>query len=74
MNDNGKFLLGLAAGIGVGTILGLLIAPDKGTETYKKIEGAIKNAANDLMEYSTEAMKSIKSQADMVSSNSNNNK
>lgn len=59
MNDNGKFLVGLAAGIGVGTILGLLIAPEKGSDTYRKIEGAIKNAANDLIEYGNEAMKAV---------------
>lgn len=62
MNDNGKFLLGLAAGIGVGTVLGLLIAPDKGTETYKKVEGAIRNAANDLLEYGNETVKSAKNE------------
>lgn len=66
MNDNGKFLLGLAAGIGVGTVLGLLIAPDKGSETYKKVEGAIKNAANDLLEYGSETVKSAKNEVHSV--------
>ena len=71
MNDNGKFLLGLAAGIGVGTVLGLLIAPDKGSETYKKVEGAIKNAANDLIEYGTDTVKSVKSEAQHALKNHN---
>ena len=62
MNDNGKFLLGLAAGIGVGTVLGLLIAPDKGSVTYKKVEGAIRDAANDLLEYGSETVKSAKNE------------
>ncbi|MBL6446039.1 YtxH domain-containing protein [Fulvivirga sp. 29W222] len=66
MNDNGKFLLGLAAGIGVGTVLGLLIAPDKGTVTYKKVEGAIKDAANDLFEYGAETVKSAKNELHAV--------
>ena len=72
MNDNGKFLVGLAAGIGIGTILGLLIAPEKGSETYKKIEGAIKNAANDLMEYGTEAMKAVR-EGNSLQENNNSN-
>lgn len=69
MNDNGKFLVGLAAGIGVGTILGLLIAPEKGTETYRKLEGAIKNAANDLVEYGSEAMKAAQKENNNLANN-----
>lgn len=69
MNDNGKFLIGLATGLGVGTILGLLIAPEKGSVTYKKIEGAVKDAANDLMEFSNEALRSAKTEAQTVKNN-----
>ncbi|ELR69535.1 hypothetical protein C900_04923 [Fulvivirga imtechensis AK7] len=69
MNDNAKFLAGLATGLGVGTILGLLIAPDKGSVTYKKIEGAVKDAANDLMEFSNEALKSAKNESQAVKNN-----
>lgn len=69
MNDNAKFLAGLLTGLGVGTILGLLIAPDKGSETYKKIEGAVKDAANDLMEFSNEALRSAKNESQAVKNN-----
>jgi len=34
---SGKVLLGLLAGIAVGATLGILFAPDKGTNTRKKI-------------------------------------
>ncbi len=45
MNNNGKMLTALGLGIAAGTILGILIAPDKGTETRKKIaEGGKKIA------------------------------
>ena len=54
MNDNGKLFVGLLAGLGLGTILGILIAPEKGSETYKKIEKAVKDAANELMEMTDE--------------------
>lgn len=37
-------VLGVLGGIGIGVALGVLFAPDKGTETRKKI----KNQSNDL--------------------------
>jgi gas vesicle protein len=37
MNTNGKILAAVAAGIAAGAVLGILFAPDKGTETRKKI-------------------------------------
>lgn len=37
MNNTGKFLTALAAGVAAGTLLGILIAPDKGSETRRKI-------------------------------------
>jgi gas vesicle protein len=35
--SNGKALLGLVAGVAVGVTLGILFAPDKGSNTVKKI-------------------------------------
>ena len=35
--STGKIVLGVLAGIAAGTLLGVLIAPDKGTETRRKI-------------------------------------
>jgi len=35
--STGKILLGVLAGVAVGTTLGILFAPDKGTKTRKKI-------------------------------------
>lgn len=38
MNTSGKILAAVAAGIAAGAVLGILFAPDKGSETRKKIK------------------------------------
>ncbi len=35
--SSGKVLLGVLAGVAAGALIGILFAPDKGTETRKKI-------------------------------------
>jgi len=35
--SSGKLFLGVLAGLAAGAVLGILFAPDKGTETRKKI-------------------------------------
>ncbi|MCA6079251.1 YtxH domain-containing protein [Fulvivirga sedimenti] len=66
MNNTTKFLAGLLAGVGVGTVLGLLIAPDKGTNTYRRIEGAVKDVAHDLTDKSNDLLKSAREKAETV--------
>jgi gas vesicle protein len=44
--SNGKIVLGVLAGIAAGTLLGVLIAPDKGAETRRKI----RQKGDDLVE------------------------
>jgi gas vesicle protein len=44
--SKGKIVLGVLAGIAAGTILGVLIAPDKGSETRRKI----RQKGDDLVE------------------------
>lgn len=37
MNNTGKIITAVAAGAAAGAVLGILFAPDKGSETRKKI-------------------------------------
>ena len=48
--STGKVLLGVLAGVAAGALLGILFAPDKGSETRKKIAKKSKDYAEDLAE------------------------
>ncbi|MBK7957914.1 MAG: YtxH domain-containing protein [Bacteroidetes bacterium] len=43
-----KIILGVMAGVAAGVILGVLFAPDKGSETRKKIARKSSDAVDDL--------------------------
>jgi gas vesicle protein len=53
--STGKIVLGVLAGIAAGTILGVLIAPDKGSETRRKI----RQKGDDLVEGVKDGMNSM---------------
>ena len=48
MNTSGKILAAVAAGIVVGAVLGILFAPDKGSETRRKINKKGKKFTDDV--------------------------
>jgi gas vesicle protein len=55
--NNSKVLLGILAGVAIGGALGILLAPDKGTETRRKIiekgndlTGSIKDKFGDIVD------------------------
>lgn len=50
MNTSGKILAAVAAGIAAGAVLGILFAPDKGSETRRKINERGKKMADDVKE------------------------
>jgi len=47
--SNTKTLLGFVAGAAVGALAGILLAPDKGSNTRKKIAGKASDAKDSLM-------------------------
>jgi gas vesicle protein len=57
--STGKIVLGVLAGIAAGAALGVLIAPDKGANTRKKIKQSGADLANDLKENVTTAVDNI---------------
>ena len=50
MNNTGKILVAAAAGAAVGAVLGILFAPDKGSETRRKIAEQKNKIADGLKE------------------------
>jgi gas vesicle protein len=50
MNKNGKILAAVAAGVAAGAVLGILFAPDKGSETRRKINEQGKKMADGVKE------------------------
>lgn len=54
MNDNGKIVTALLAGLAAGAVLGLLFAPDKGSETRDKISDSLSDLGDELKERADE--------------------
>ena len=57
-NDTGKVIGAALLGAAVGAALGLLLAPDKGSETRKKLVKSLKDLTGDLKTAFEEAAQS----------------
>lgn len=70
MNNN-KLLTSLIIGAAVGAVLGLLLAPDKGSETRKKIAKKSSGLGDDLMNKYGEVKETLKGKYDSIRSDAN---
>src|SRR5699024_8069887 len=50
MNSNGKVVAAMLAGLAAGTVLGILFAPEKGSETRDKLGDSISDLGDILKE------------------------
>jgi gas vesicle protein len=50
MNDNTKVVVALLAGLAAGAALGILFAPEKGSETRDKLNESLKNLGDSIKE------------------------
>ena len=71
--NTSRILLGFVAGAAVGAALGILFAPDKGTETRRKISeksndvaGSLKDKFSDLVDGVKDKFSGLKSDAEDV--------
>ena len=66
MSTTSKLILGLAGAVAAGVVIGLLIAPEKGSETRKKIKDTAGDWANklgDVFAAGKEELENLKSKA-----------
>jgi gas vesicle protein len=74
--NTGKVLVGVLAGVAAGAILGILFAPDKGTETRRKISkkgtdtlDEMKDKFDEMLSSLTEKFESVKDEANNFAAN-----
>ena len=70
--STGKVVLGALAGLATGAILGILFAPEKGTDTRKKIANKGKDSLDDLKQKYTDVIDTISSKFDSVKKDASN--
>jgi gas vesicle protein len=66
MNDNSKVLIGLLAGLAAGAALGLLFAPDRGTETRDKLSQSLKDLGETIKDRAADEINNLSAFKDKV--------
>ena len=66
MNDNTKVLVALLAGVAAGAALGILFAPDKGSETRDRLNDALKDLGDAIKDRAAEEIENLSAFKDKV--------
>jgi len=66
MKDSGKIVTALLAGLAAGAVLGILFAPEKGSETRDKINDSLADLADAIKERAEEQIDQLSGLKDKV--------
>lgn len=66
MNDNSKTLIALLAGLAAGAAIGLLFAPEKGSETRDKLSQSLKDLGDSIKDKAADEINNLTSLKDKV--------
>jgi gas vesicle protein len=66
MNDNSKVLVGLLVGLAAGTALGLLFAPEKGSETRDRLSQSLKDLGDSIKDKAIDEINNLGNLKDKV--------
>lgn len=66
MNDNSKVVVALLAGLAAGAALGLLFAPEKGSETRDKLSQSLKDLGDAIKDKAADEINNLSSLKDKV--------
>ncbi len=69
MKDNSKVVIALLAGLAAGAALGILFAPDKGTETRDKLSESLKNLGDSIRETAATEIDNLVGMKDKIMGN-----
>lgn len=66
MNDNSKVVVALLAGLAAGAALGILFAPDKGSDTRDKLSQSLKDFGDSIKEKAADEINNLSGLKDKV--------
>ena len=68
MNDNGKIVTALLAGLAAGAVLGIIFAPEKGSETREKLNESLADLGEAIKERAEEQFDQLHDLKDKLAS------